>query len=382
MKHAFSFLILLVLISACAPVKTEKQEPLALRPAGFSDLKGWKNDDFTGFDQAFKRSCGRIKGRSGNALLGPMKQAGTNGQWQEICRDFNVLKTPDTSTLRAFFEARLRPYQVLGGNDPKGLFTGYYEASLRGSRSKTARYNIPLYQRPGDLVMVHLGEFRDDLKGVRIAGRVQGGTLKPYESREEIVTGNWPHNDKVLVWVDDAVDAFFVQVQGSGVIQMDDGSVMRIGYAGQNGHVYFAIGRALVHRGELDKDEVSLQSIRAWLEANPDQADDIMNTNKSYVFFRELTGAGPIGAQGVALTAGRSIAVDRTLHSYGVPIWLDADAPIKGDNSIQRLMVAQDTGGAIQGPVRGDYFWGYGPEAERMAGAMKSEGRYWVLLPK
>lgn len=374
------FFVLSFLIS-CAPSLEKLEVPLVLKGADFSDLKGWSNDDFKGAETAFSRSCSRILKRGSGEKFGPLKQAGTIGDWQVICRDFKALRMPSTNTLRAFFESRFRPYQVQAGREYKGLFTGYYEASLRGSRVRSNRYNIPLYQRPDDLVMVHLGEFRDDLKGVRIAGRVRGGTLKPYESREEIVNGDWPHNDKVLVWVDNAVDAFFVQIQGSGVIQMADGSVMRIGYAGQNGHVYFAIGRELVHRGELEKDEVSLQSIRAWLESNPREADAVMNTNKSYVFFHELKGAGPLGAEGVALTAGRSLAVDRTLLSYGVPIWLDAEPPKAGEPSIQRLMIAQDTGGAIQSPVRGDVFWGYGPEAEALAGAMKSEGRYWVLLP-
>ena len=230
--------------------------------------------------------------------------------------------------------------------------------------------------------MVQLGEFRDDLKGRRIAGRVIDGKLKPYESREQIVAGNWPHNQEVLVWVDDPVDAFFVQIQGSGVVQLNDGNVMRIGYAGQNGHVYYAIGRELIERGELTKEEVSLQTIRAWLEKNPAQADEIMNTNASYVFFRELDGEGPLGGEGVALTAGRSLAIDRSLISYGVPVWTDIEPPSASVGKIQRLMVAQDTGGAIRGAVRGDVFWGFGERAEAIAGPMKSRGQYWILLPR
>ncbi|MEM7651032.1 MAG: MltA domain-containing protein, partial [Pseudomonadota bacterium] len=172
------------------------------------------------------------------------------------------------------------------------------------------------------------------------------------------------------------------QIQGSGVVQLDDGGVMRIGYAGQNGHVYYAIGRELIKRGDIEKEDVSLQSIRSWLEANPDQADEIMNTNESYVFFQELKGEGPLGGSGVALTPGRSLAVDRSLLAYGLPLWADIEAPIDGAPHIQRLMVAQDTGGAIRGPVRGDVFWGYGERAETLAGPMKSQGRYWALLPK
>ena len=230
--------------------------------------------------------------------------------------------------------------------------------------------------------MVDLGQFRDDLKGRRIAGRIQAGKLKPYEDRSEIVAGQWQHNDKALVWVDSAVDAFFVQIQGSGVIQLDDGSVMRVGYAGQNGHPYYAIGRALIKRGDVAKEDMSMQAIRSWLEDHPNQAHDLMNTNKSYVFFEEKHVNGAIGAQGVVLTPERSLAVDHTKLPYGVPLWLDASPPVAKIPRIQRLMVAQDTGGAIRGAVRGDVFWGFGDRAEHLAGAMTSQGQYWILLPK
>ncbi len=277
-----------------------------------------------------------------------------------------------------------RPVKPYGNKITTGLFTGYYEAALKGSRTKSGPYKFPLYARPSDLVMVQLGDFRDDLKGRRIAGRVMDGKLKPYENRAQIVNGNWPHNDKVLVWVDNAVDAFFVQIQGSGMVELPDGATMRIGYAGQNGHPYYAIGRELIKRGAVAKDRISMQTIREWLTLNPYEADEIMNTNKSYVFFQELTGEGPIGGEGVALTAERSLAIDRSLLSYGLPIWLalDAEEGNKTTPPWQRLMIAQDTGGAIRGIIRGDIFWGYGDKAEYMAGHMKRTGRYWVLLPK
>ena len=225
--------------------------------------------------------------------------------------------------------------------------------------------------------MVDLGAFRDELKGQRIAGRVKGGKLKPYESHKEIISGRLPPaQDNPLVWVDSAVDSFFLQIQGSGIVSLDDGTTMRVGYAGQNGHPYYAVGRELIKRGALTKDNVSMQSIREWMEHNPDEAQDLMTTNKSYVFFRELEGEGPLGGEGVALTAERSLAIDRSIVPYSMPVWIDTD--ITGG----RLMVTQDTGGAIRGSVRGDYFWGYGSRAEAMAGSMKSKGRYWFLLPK
>ena len=281
--------------------------------------------------------------------------------------------------VQSFFENNFTPYQVSAGTDTSGLFTGYYEASLKGSRTQSAVYHTPLRARPDDLVMVQLGDFRDKLKGQRIAGRIVNGKLKPYETHEEIVRGQMPaHQDKPLVWVDDAVDSFFLQIQGSGIVTMDDGSVMRVGYAGQNGHAYYAIGRELIKRGELTKENVSMQSIRAWLDQNPDKAQEIMFTNKSYVFFRELNGEGPLGGEGIALTPERSLAIDRSIIPYGMPVWLSLDHPHIKD----KMMVTQDTGGAIRGPVRGDYFWGHGVRAENMAGTMKAQGRYWFLMPK
>lgn len=375
------FIFLLIVLSACEH-KPHEPGPLELQAAEFNDLPGWQGDDMARFGEAYTRSCVRILKRDSGRAFGPLEAAGTYGDWQPLCREFQALDPKSAAGLRAFFEQNFRPFLVTAGDEPRGLFTGYYEASLHGSRTRFGPYTIPLHARPDDLVMVHLGQFRDHLKGERIAGRVVGGTLKPYESRAEIVAGDWPHEDKVLLWVDDPVDAFFVQIQGSGVVELPDGQRVRIGYAGQNGHPYYAIGRELIKRGHLTKETVSMQSIRAWLAANPAQAEEIMNTNRSYVFFRELEGEGPLGGEGVALTPGRSLAIDRTEISYGVPLWVDIEPPVSGWDNLQRLMVAQDTGGAIRGPVRGDFFWGHGEKAEALAGAMKSQGRYWVLLPR
>ncbi len=378
-------LLLVLIVSACGdtlPLAPEgKPKVMSLVATTFDQLPSWQNDNFKSIASAFAKSCKPIQKRDPSKKFGVLKEAGTYGDWQAVCQKFSHLKNKSSATLKAFFERNFMPYAVLEDNAPQGLFTGYYEASLNGSYVKKGAYTIPLHLRPSDLVMVDLGQFRDELKGQRIAGRVKGGSLKPYESRKKITEGAWPHEDEVLVWVDSAVDAFFVQIQGSGLVTFADGSTMRIGYAGQNGHPYYAIGRELIKRGALTKKNVSMQSIRAWLETHPAQADDIMNTNASYVFFREIEGEGPIGAQGVALTAGRSLAVDRTKISYGIPIWVDLEKPKPEATAIQRLMISQDTGGAIIGAVRGDVFWGYGTHAEEMAGHMKSKGQYWVLLP-
>lgn len=366
---------------AVAPAE-EKEPELRLTATSFDQLNGWGEDNYKEIVPAMVRSCTRILKAPDDKVFGPLTETGSYKEWKTTCEKFAIVATLDTQSLQQFFEDNFTPYQVSSDDDPIGLFTGYYEASLNGSRTQSEEFNIPLYTRPDDLVMVQLGEFRDDLKGRRIAGRVLDGSLKPYESRTEIVAGDWPHNDHVLVWVDDAVDAFFLQIQGSGIVTLDDGGTMRVGYAGQNGHPYYAVGRELIKMKALTKENVSMQSIRAWLENNPDQADDIMNTNASYVFFHELDGDGPLGGEGVALTAERSLAIDRSLLPYGMPIWVDITPPIEGEPRINRLMMGQDTGGAIRGAVRGDVFWGHGKRAEHLAGHMKSQGRYWILLPK
>ena len=378
MKNFYTIILLLVLAScATAPVADKTDIPLTLTPVSFNELPGWMDDNQAQALTAMRKTCERVFKKQPTHNLGLIPQAGSFADWQVLCQELLLLPPENLPVVRRFFETRFQPYLASAAGDSKGLFTGYYEASLRGSRTRQGPYQYPLHARPDDLVMVNLGEFREELKGERIAGRVIDGNLKPYEDRAAIVAGRWPHADKVLVWVDNPVDAFFVQVQGSGVVLLTDGTAMRIGYAGQNGHIYYAIGRELIKRGALTKDNVSMQAIRDWLAAHPDQAADVMNTNRSYVFFRELQADGPEGGEGVTLTAGRSLAIDHGKIPYGLPIWLETENP-----AMRRLMVGQDTGGAIRGAVRGDVFWGYGPEAEKMAGPMKSPGRYWLLLPK
>lgn len=382
MKHLvlplFAFISLV--FSACEEAPEAPKE-LALAPVAFEELEGWGTDNLDNFAGSFERSCERHnKKPAGNLLLKAVPEGGTHGDWQTLCSAFADI--PKTAlSIKNFFETNFQPYAATAEGEPEGLFTGYYEASLRGSYEKTDIYKYPIYKRPNDLVMVNLGEFRDHLKGERIAGRVVDGRLRVYEDRAEIEAGQWPHNDQVLLYVDNPVDAFFVQIQGSGVVYLPDGTITRIGYAGQNGHVYYAIGRELIKRGALTKESVSMQSIRAWLDVNPNEATEIMNTNRSYVFFQENK-QGATGGSGVVLTAERSLAIDRSRVPYGIAIWLSAESPKDGEAPVQRLLMAQDTGGAIRGAVRGDVYWGYGKRAETLAGAMKSKGRYWFLLPK
>lgn len=390
---ACSFILAVVLLlSGCSTTgpatDADDKIPLALKPASFSDLRGWTSDDMDGFMSAYLASCARILKKSPVQPFSANAAFGTYGDWQPACREAQSLKGADAVQARAFIEKNFKVVKATAAGKADGLFTGYYESTLKGSRAKGGVYQHPLLGRPSDLVMVDLGEFRDELKGQRIAGRVLDGKLKPYENREKIVTGQMPKDQiKPIVWLDNPYDAFFVQVQGSGVVHLDDGSTMRVGYAGQNGYPYYAIGRELVKRGIYKKEDVSMDSIRRWMMENPTQADDLMNTNPSYVFFSENTGdagqsVGPTGAEGVGLTAQRSLAIDSAKLPYGFPVYLDIAYNDAQSTPIRRLVMAQDTGGAIRGAVRGDFFWGSGAAAEKMAGPMKARGGYYFLLPK
>lgn len=367
------------LIGCSTPNKQDEKSPPQLLPVTYQDLKGWNADNHQETLSTFQKSCARF------LKLSPDKDTGLNTKakdWQLACEKLPDIQVATTEQSRLFFEDNFDPYQIISAGEKTGLFTGYYEASLRGSPIQTGVYQTPLRVRPKDLVMVNLGEFVPDLKGQRIAGRVRDGQLKPYEDRQMIETGKLPKEmDKPLYWVDSAVDAFFLQVQGSGVVTLPDGQTVRIGYDGQNGHPYTAIGKELISRGALTKENVSMQSIRDWLSKNPDQAAEVMRVNKSYVFFRKLETDGPVGGEGVVLTPERSLAIDSSIWPYGVPMFIDVEHP-QGNANIQKLMVAQDTGGAIRGNIRGDFFWGYGDTAASNAGLMKSKGALWVLLPK
>ncbi len=359
---------------------------LKLAAADFDDLPGWPDDALGQGLQAFLKSCDRTLGRPAAADMGGGGYAGTVADWRAVCAAAAGVPV-DRAATQTFFETRFRPIRVANNDRTEGLFTGYYEAALDGSRRRHGRYQVPLHRRPADLVVVDLGRFRDDLEGRRIAGRVDGGELLPYPDRAAIETGGLVGRGLEMLWVDDPVDAFFLHIQGSGLVRLDDGSTARIGYAGQNGRPYLAIGGPLIANGAIARAEISMQAIRNWLADNPGEATALMNRNPSYVFFREIAGDGPLGAGGAVLTPGRSLAVDRKWHALGVPVWFDGRAPDPADDTagasqpLRRLMVTQDTGGAIRGPVRGDVFWGNGGRAAAVAGRMKHSGRLWLLLP-
>ena len=376
---AFSLGLFLLLV-ACATVtpQTGEDREAIYTPASYNDLPGWQNDPLKDVQSALLKSCGVFQKRGASATVAPTAVAGTVNDWLPACEAITRM-----TNIRATIESNFVPYRVTTPSKQDGLFTGYYEKQLRGSLTKNAVYNVPLYKRPPELVMVDLGLFRPTMKGERIAGKVVDGNLKPFADRTDIDNGALANRGLELAWVNDANAAFFLAVQGSGRITLDSGKVMRVGYDGQNGHGYYAIGKELIARGELTPENVSMQTIDAWLKVHPDQAASLRQKNPSYVFFKTIEGGeGAIGAQGVPLTPTRSLAVDPRFIPYGAPVWLDAQHPTQQDTRIRRLLVAQDTGGAIRGPVRGDFFWGTGEAAEGAAGVMKSRGEMWVLLPK
>ncbi len=370
-----------------------KPGPLRLMPVAFPALPGWQGADPRPALAAFGRSCAAIEKMPAAAPLGGAGYAGTARDWQGVCAA--LPPSPDSggplapAAARQWFEARFQPVQVSAGQVRQGLFTGYYEPQLAASRSRHGAYRIPVYGLPDDLITIDLGQFRPALKGTRLAGRLKGRRLVPYPDRAEIDAKGLP-TAPVLFWAKDPVAVFFLQIQGSGRAVFDDGGVARVAYAGQNGQPYTAIGRTLIQMGAIPRQQMSLQSIRAWLLAHPADARKVMEGDASFVFFRMLPLVNPAlgadGSEAVPLTPRASLAVDARLHALGVPVYVAATAPdpdaAEPDRPFDRLLVAQDTGGAIAGPVRGDVFWGFGKKAEAIAGRMKAPGAMYVLLPK
>ena len=360
----------------CPSAAGETKPPTAkpMQRAKWADLPGWTDDDVAEAWPVFLQSCKALASRPQWAL------------WRPACDAAKALTARDNRSLRAFFEAHFEPYQLTSPDgNTSGLITGYYEPLLRGSRTRTATFNQPVYGVPPDLLTIDLGSVLPDLKNMRLRGRLQGNKIVPYYSRAEIESREAVHPEHALLWVDDAVELFFLQVQGSGRVKLPNGQTVRLAYADQNGHPYQSIGRVLVEWGEMTPEQASLQGIQAWARQNPTRLDKLLNSNPSYVFFREQplkAGAeeGPSGSLGVPLTAGRSLAVDTANVPLGAPVFLATTRP---DNAapIQRLMLAQDTGGAIRGVVRADFFWGFGADAGGMAGRMRQQGKMWVLLP-
>ncbi len=392
----FFFLSLALWLAACeeepkpaeAPVARIETPPakaeLGLVATPFAALPGWSEDRLAEALPALLRSCELFAKRDPQTKLGPNALGGTIADWLEPCSVMTELDPQDDEGVQIVFEAWFEPMKVTDGSPDsgdKGTFTGYYEAELAGEWAQKGPAATPVYGLPDDLVRADLGHFASDLAGRRIIGKLEGNRLVPYPSRAEIESGMLAGRGLELFWAKDAVDAFFLHVQGSGRVVFPDGSSRRFGFAGSNGLPFYAIGRALIDEGLVPRGSASMQSIRDWLRANPQEGRQIMQRNARFIFFREITGPGPIGSQGVPLTAGRSLAVDPAFIPLGVPVFLDTTWP-GSDRPLRRLMVAQDTGSAIIGPVRGDFYWGSGDAALEFAGGMNQRGTYYLLLPK
>jgi membrane-bound lytic murein transglycosylase A len=342
-----------------------------LQPAKWSDLPGWNEDDQAAAWPAFIASCRGVASKPHGA------------SWKRTCDLARAADGKPGHDPRRFFENQLKPYAILAADgNATGLVTGYYEPLLRGSRTRVKGYEQPVRGVPDDLLTIDLGTVFPELKDKRVRGRLEGNKVVPYWSRAEIAARGDKVPSRTLLYVDDAVELFFLQVQGSGRVNLPDGTTVRLNYADQNGYPYQSIGRVLVDRGELKLEDASMQGIQAWARANPGRLDELLNSNPSYVFFREAPNGngGPVGALGVPLTAGRSIAVDPRSVPLGAPVFLATTRP-NSTKPLNRLMLAQDTGSAITGAVRADFFWGFGKEAGEQAGRMKQSGRMWVLLP-
>lgn len=396
-RTLFSAALLAVLASGCAPApkapptatvpapvlsKPDKPSKVQLLTTSFAALPGWAADGQAQALVAFQKSCRKILKRPADRMMASNASApgGTVANWRQVCQAALDLNTRDDQAARRFFELWFVPYEVRDEGNGEGLFTGYYEPELNGAWSRGGKFQTPLYARPNDLVSVSLGAFDDELGGNTIWGRVEGGKLKPYPARVHLENGG-AKDLRPLLWVDDPVDAFFLHIQGSGRVRLHDGSIARVGFAGKNGRTYKSVGRILINSGEIPANRLTMDSIRKWVHARPIEGPKLLSQNPSFVFFRLVEGDGPIGAQGVALTSGRSLAIDRRYLPLGAPVWLTTHEPLDANQPFQRLMVAQDTGGAIKGVVRGDIFFGPGAPAAKQAGNMKRPGQYYLLLP-
>ncbi|MDD1610488.1 MAG: MltA domain-containing protein [Methylococcaceae bacterium] len=335
-----------------APISTRVGN-VQLHPSDFNVLPGWTTEDHAAAFKSFQNSCKRWQKMPADKVMSGAFNLGCIADWQRVC-SMPVTRGQE----RQFFEKWFKPYAVSENGLFDGMFTGYYLPELHGSYTRSARYDVPIYRMPS-------------------------GGLRNY-SRAQIKAGALENKGLELLWVDNDIDAFFMEVQGSGRVVMEDGSIIGLGFAGGNGHAYYAIGKTLVNNGEISKEDISMQTIRAWIEQHPVEGEQLMLSNSSYVYFRFTPvdpNIGPAGAMAVPLTAKHSLAIDHKNLPYGIPIWLDAEHPVQGQR-LQCLVMAQDTGGAIKGVIRGDVYWGQGEKASQMAGPMKSKGYYFLLVPR
>ena len=381
--------LLATLWAAAAPAWAETPElkipNSQLEPLAWSDLGGWADDDQVAAFKTFMDSCRAILPRTTPGReAGPMFSA-----LQHVCRRARNYVASDREKARAFFEINFRPLRIATLGEAAGFLTGYYEPIVEGSPTWSQEFQVPLYRKPSNLIAGGRRRITEGFPNKGLVGRKFGRKkIVPYYDRGEIEEGVLTGRNLEICWLHDPIDLLFIQIQGSARIRMPDGSITRVNYAAHNGHPYQPVGRYLIENGAIPREEMSMDRIRKWMEENPDDAREIRAKNKSYVFFREVPLSSteePKGAQGVSLTPGRSIAVDKALHIYGTPFYIEAELPIDSTQpttKFRRLMVGQDTGSAIVGPARADLYFGAGQQAGKVAGRVRHPGRFAMLVPR
>jgi membrane-bound lytic murein transglycosylase A len=390
-RNCFAFIVIGSLLGVTGVALGETAEPLKFpnaqyEPVEWANLDGWAGDDHAAAFATFLDSCRALEGKRRPS----QEMMEITAALKEVCARAQAAVPLDENGARKFFEDNFRPVQISKLGETEGFLTGYYEPIIDGSRVPTGEFTAPLYRRPPNLVASGWRKLGDSFpsKGVKVGRRVGRRKMVPYYTRAEIENGALDGWHLEICWLRSPIDVLFAQIQGSARIRLEDGSILRVNYDSYNGWQYTPVGRVLIDRGLMTKDEVSMQRIRDWMEANPDQAKEIEQENKSYVFFTITNLSNEdeaVGGEGVPLVPGRSIAIDRALHVYGTPFFIQADLPIaneKAATKFRRLVVAQDTGSAIVGTARADIYFGAGDEAARIAGRIKNPGRFVMLLPR
>ena len=363
----------------------QEGEIFSARPLSFVQLPLWfKTDEVSVWHEAmrsFHFACEGLAHRDYRVILPTPLPTPPAAHWRTLCEAAEDLLANDSSSLRFFFEDFFVPYEIRVRNQ-SSLLTGYYEPQLEGAREKTESFTVPLYGRPRDLLQLKGEDF--GLEGIALWGKAHEGAFVPYDTRGDVMRNGLEGRAPPLAWVSNDTDAFFFAIQGSGRIVLQDGTVLRLGYAARNGHVYRSVGRAMAQRGLLPSSRLSQQGIHQFLEENSHRTVEILSINPSYIFFKELThlndDEGPLGSFGVPLVAGHALAVDDEMLPLGIPLWLVFSHPLN-DEPMGRMMMTLDTGAAIKGALRGDIFWGTGDDALEVAGRTKTTASFFVLLP-
>ena len=376
LKRGLIFLLILFLTSCkSGDFDSIKGKQFEIRRTKFSRLNDWDDDDFELFDNAIKTVCESILKNPNNKLKSDKIEYSIK-EYKHHCS--KIIKMHDVDDIKEYVEDNFVPYGVYNWGNDVGKFTSYYEAEIRASYNKGGDYIYPIYGRPDDLVEVNIRDFDASLPNLRLLGRVKNGKLVKYYTRREIENSDF--EAPVVLWGDNLVDIYLMQIQGAAVATLPNGEQIRVGYADNNGHKFKGIGSILLEKGLIKPQDASMPKIRKWLEKNGKKAISNMQLNDRFIFHKIVEAEGPLGAMGLPLTAGRSMAVDRSYIPLGSMLWLETRAP--NGKEINKAIMAMDVGSAIKGAIRGDYFWGHGEEAFEYAGKMNSSGKYYILIPK